>query len=69
MKQGNTGVELAEGFVSEANLLAGREENEEFGLKVSFDEGEEHGEFLRERSEDIVLFQTSSVLGFLCTCR
>lgn len=50
-------MELAEGFVSEANLLAGREKNEEFGLKVGFDEGEEHGEFLRESSKDIVLLQ------------
>lgn len=57
MKQGNTRVELAKGFVSEANLLAGREKDEEFGLKVGFDEGEEHGEFLRERSEGIMLLQ------------
>ena len=50
-------MKFAKGFVSEANLLASREKNEEFGLKVGFDEGEEHGEFLRENSEDIVLLQ------------
>jgi len=54
-KERHTGVHLAERLEHETDLFTAREEDEDFGLEVGFDEGPEDVEFAVEEGLDVVL--------------
>ncbi|KAL3295314.1 ATP-dependent RNA helicase dbp4 [Colletotrichum asianum] len=73
VEEGDTGLQVSEGLVGEADLLAGGEEDDDLGAEVGLDEAVEGVELLGERGDDVVLLQVlrggllvdGDVLGFL----